>query len=82
MPTDGMLDRDELESGASWVDERRLQTPGRKKRPGDLGGHAFQRWLADVHARGGRVYLARPAEDHVVAIYPATDGQQTIPEAA
>lgn len=77
-----MRPRAELEAGARWVEQRRLQRPGQRKQPGDLGGHAFQQWLADVERAGGRAYLARPHEDHVVAVYPATDGQQTIPEAA
>lgn len=74
-----MMTGAELADGARLVVERRLQAPGRRKRPGDLGGHAFQRWLADVRASGGRVYLARPVEDHVVAVWPATDGQQELP---
>lgn len=70
---------EEVVAGARLVVECRLQVPGRRKRPGDLGGHAFQRWLADVRDTGGQAFLARPAEDHVVAVWPATDGQQALP---
>lgn len=72
--------------GASWVEVRRLQSPGRRKQPGDLGGHSFQRWLGEAPGRAAaagcrvRLFVAVPRSDHVVAaFYPVEVGQLAIP---